>query len=73
MTENQHSSDHGHPHDETPAGHAGHGLLHHAHGPIDPSLFTAGRGIWAIKWAFVGLLVTAVLQSVVVLFPAVSH
>jgi len=68
MTENQHSSDHGHPHDETPAGHAGHGLLHHAHGPIDPSLFTAGRGIWAIKWAFVGLLVTAVLQSLVVLF-----
>ena len=29
---------------------------------LDPSLVTTARGIWAVKWSFVGLFVTAVLQ-----------
>lgn len=51
---------HGHHHD----GPGGHG---HTHGVIDPSLTTSDRGIWAIKWSFVILAITAVLQFVVVL------
>ncbi|KAF0121974.1 MAG: cation efflux family protein [bacterium] len=40
----------------------------HTHGVVDPSLFTAQRGIWAIKLSFLGLLATALFQSVIVLF-----
>ena len=39
----------------------------HAHGVIDPSVFTTQRGIWAIKWSFFGLLATALFQVVIVL------
>ncbi len=39
----------------------------HTHGVIDPSIATSQRGIWAIKWSFVALLVTALLQVVVIL------
>jgi len=41
----------------------GHG---HAHGIIDPSIVSTARGLWALKWSFVGLMVTALLQAVVV-------
>lgn len=41
----------------------GHG---HTHGVIDPTIATTARGIWAIKWSFVGLMITAVLQIGVV-------
>ena len=41
----------------------GHG---HTHGVIDPTIATTARGIWAIKWSFVGLMTTALLQVVVV-------
>lgn len=40
----------------------------HTHGVTDPVLFTSQRGIWAIKQSLLGLLATALLQSVVVLF-----
>lgn len=40
----------------------------HSHGIIDPSVLTAQRGIWAIKWSFLGLLATALFQVVVVQF-----
>lgn len=53
---------HGHSH--------GHGAHGHTHGTIAPSITTSERGIWAIKWSFVGLLITAIVQLVVV---AVSH
>jgi divalent metal cation (Fe/Co/Zn/Cd) transporter len=33
---------------------------------LDPGLVTTDRGIWAVKWSFVGLFVTAVLQLGVV-------
>ena len=49
---------HGHSHDEH-----GHG---HTHGVIDPSIVTTERGIWAIKWSFIILAITAALQFVVV-------
>src|SRR3712207_3532076 len=32
----------------------------------DPSIATSERGIWAVKWSFVGLFATALLQVVVV-------
>ena len=41
----------------------GHG---HTHGVVDPSLTTSERGIWAIKWSFVILAITAGLQLAVV-------
>lgn len=43
--------------------HHGHG---HTHGAVDPTIATSERGIWAIKWSFVGLMATALLQLVVV-------
>jgi cation diffusion facilitator family transporter len=50
----------GHPHD--------HGHDHgHAHGIVDPSIATSDRGLWAIKWSFIGLAATAALQLIVVL------
>ena len=51
---------HHHHHDST----GGHG---HTHGVVDPTIVTTSRGIWAIKWSFVGLAITAVLQAFVVL------
>ena len=39
----------------------------HTHGLFDPAIATSQRGIWAIKWSFVGLFVTALVQIVVVL------
>jgi cation diffusion facilitator family transporter len=50
---------HGHSH--APGDHA------HTHGVIDPTIATTDRGIWAIKWSFVIMAVTAVLQLGVVL------
>jgi len=40
----------------------------HTHGAVDPSIATTSRGIWAIKWSFVGLGITAVLQAAVFVF-----
>lgn len=63
-----HGHDHGHehPHDNPVHGDEnGHG---HTHGIADPSILTTERGIWAIKWGFVGMLVTALLQVIVVYY-----
>ncbi|MER9048006.1 cation diffusion facilitator family transporter [Mesorhizobium sp. M0923] len=51
----------GHGHDHGDGG--GHG---HTHGVIDPTIATTTRGIWAIKWSFVVLAITAALQLVIV-------
>jgi cation diffusion facilitator family transporter len=56
------SHDHGHPQARE---HSGHG---HTHGAVDPTILTTARGIWAIKWSFVGLFVAALFQVVVVWF-----
>lgn len=53
----------GHHH---PDRHHDHGAHGHTHGVLDPGLVTTARGIWAVKWSFVGLFVTAVLQLGVV-------
>lgn len=39
----------------------------HTHGAIDPSLFTTQRGIWAVKWSFLGLAATGLFQVLIVL------
>src|SRR5215213_2872380 len=44
--------------------HGGHG---HTHGAMDPSIATSERGIWAVKWSFGALFVTALLQLGVVI------
>jgi cation diffusion facilitator family transporter len=55
-------SDHADGHPQGKAG--GHG---HTHGLIDPTIATTERGIWAIKWSFVILAITALFQVAVVL------
>jgi cation diffusion facilitator family transporter len=45
-----------------------HGTHGHTHGVVDPSIISAERGIWAIKWSFIGLFITALLQVGVVVF-----
>ena len=58
-------TDHGHGEDAHAYDHgAGHG---HTHGVVDPSIAVSDRGLWALKWSFVGLVVTALIQTVVVL------
>jgi cation diffusion facilitator family transporter len=46
-----------HDHDD------GHG---HTHGVVDPTLASTSEGIWAIKWSFAILAITAALQLAVV-------
>jgi cation diffusion facilitator family transporter len=58
----EHRHNHGHDHHRAEGGH-GHG---HTHGVVDASLTTTVRGIWAIKWSFVILAITAGLQLIVV-------
>lgn len=38
----------------------------HQHAIVDPALLTTERGIWAVKWSFIGLMVTALMQVVIV-------
>ena len=54
-----------HQHNEGSHDHGAHG---HTHGVVDPSIATSDRGLWALKWSFVGLMITAVLQVIVVAF-----
>jgi cation diffusion facilitator family transporter len=57
-----HAHAHGHDH--------GHG---HTYGVVDPVIATTQRGIWAVKWSFVILGVTAALQlGIVVLSGSVA-
>ena len=59
----QSSHDHEDEHNHSREG--GHG---HTHGVIDPTIYTTARGIWAIKWSFIGLFITSLFQIVVVMF-----
>ena len=54
-TDEQHAGAHGQA--------GGHG---HTHGVIDATIATTDRGIWAIKWSFAVLAVTALFQVGVV-------
>lgn len=42
----------------------------HHHGSVDPALLTTDKGLWAVKWSFAGLIVTALIQVAVVYFSA---
>ena len=74
MPGHHHSDDHEHSpdhhHGETGPAHGrphGHGTEHgHTHGVVDPSIASTARGLWALKWSFIGLMITALLQAVVV-------
>ena len=44
----------------------GEGEHGHTHGIVDPSIAATERGIWAVKWSFAILAVTAILQLAVV-------
>ena len=60
------SHSHPHRHEQTDAHqHYDHD---HTHGALDPALLTTEKGIWAVKWSLLGLLLTAVLQSAIVAF-----
>jgi cation diffusion facilitator family transporter len=58
-----HDHEHGHAHHGHSRAHAHHA---HTHGVVDPTISTSERGIWAIKWSFVILMITAALQVSVV-------
>src|SRR5919112_2576493 len=60
MARNSSRTEHSHAHQ----GHEGHD---HSHGAVDPSLVASERGIWAVRWSFIGLFITALVQVVVVL------
>jgi cation diffusion facilitator family transporter len=62
--------DHAQSHEDHRHGHGAHASDHghsHTHGVVDPVLATTARGIWAVKWSFVILAVTAALQLGIVL------
>jgi cation diffusion facilitator family transporter len=42
----------------------------HHHSSVDPALLTTEKGLWAVKWSFAGLIVTALFQVAVVYFSA---
>ena len=72
----KHEDDHAHPHSPPHAApaHGDHGHEHgggehgHTHGTIDPTILATDRGIWAIKWSFVGLFITTTIQIVIFYF-----
>ena len=57
----------GHGHGHHSHSHAHRGAHGHTHGIVDPSVAATERGVWAVKWSFVILALTAALQFVVVL------
>ena len=56
MASNRSGAEHHHDHKE-------HGRTH---GAVDPSITTSERGIFAVKWSFVALFATALVQIIVV-------
>jgi cation diffusion facilitator family transporter len=40
----------------------------HVHGVVDPTILSSERGIWAVKWSFIGLMITAGLQVIIVFY-----
>jgi len=63
MSAHHHHHDHAHDHGHTHGHDHGRG---HSHGIVDPSLTTTERGLWAVKWSSIALVVTAALQGIVV-------
>ena len=79
MNEHDHEKEpheHAHPHENethetSEEEHEAHGDEHaegghgHTHGAIDPSITTTERGLWAVKWSFIGLSLTTLIQIVI--------
>lgn len=40
----------------------------HSHGTVDATILTSERGIWAVKWSFFWLFITAIIQLAVVFY-----
>ena len=58
-----------HQHEDDHSGHDHGGGAHgHVHGTIDPSITSSDRGLWAVKWSFVGLFITTLIQIVIFYF-----
>src|ERR1700737_3817605 len=83
MAEKKHYHDneqphlHNHSHDKDgrkhdgpePGAHDHGGGAHgHVHGTVDPSIAASDRGLWAVKWSFVGLFITTLIQIVIFYF-----
>src|SRR5260221_7524560 len=67
--ENEHSHhEHKHEHKHEQKKTHSHGGHSHTHGVIDPTITTNERGIWAIKWSFIGLMITASIQIIIVFY-----
>lgn len=63
----EHHADNAHTTNSASRGGHSHGDGHgHTHGVVDPTIASTTRGIWAIKWSFVGLGTTALIQVAVV-------
>lgn len=65
---NAHAHDHScnHPQDHSCTHPHAHSHGHsHTHGTVDPSILATNKGLWAVKWSFIGLMITAVLQIVI--------
>jgi len=54
------AGEHGHSHDHDESDHG------HTHGVVDPTIASTTKGIWAIKWSFIILALTALAQIAVV-------
>jgi len=69
MAHHNHTHDHDHAHDHEHGESAAHdhGKHAHTHGAVDPSIIATERGIWAVKWSLVGLMITAVFQVAIVI------
>lgn len=40
----------------------------HSHGSIDPSIVSTNKGIWAVKWSFIILMITFLIQAIIVMY-----
>lgn len=73
MVHEEHTHDEEHLHDENMhvdhmPNHEGHCDHHHVHGVVDPSLLATRKGISTVKWSFIALLATALVQMAVVFY-----
>lgn len=63
--EDEHTHGHEHPHEHGHSHEGGHG---HVHGTIDPTIAASDRGLRAVKWSFLGLFVTSLIQIAIFYF-----
>src|SRR3990167_5995973 len=64
---NERDNNHHHDQHDHPLDHHHEGFGGHTHDMLDYSVLGSERGIWAVKWSFAGLMITALLQAFVVI------